>query len=88
MIESIEDLIRLGEDSVREFKSIRIQGKRVAEPDAREISVAHVRRQIGNLLSWRAAKLNVIGRNRRATVCQKRTYLHMPFKMSRQEALC
>ena len=38
MIESIEDLIRLGEDSVREFKSIRIQGKRVAEPDAREIS--------------------------------------------------
>ena len=38
MVESIEDLIRLGEDSVREFKSIRIQGKRVAEPDAREIS--------------------------------------------------
>lgn len=38
MVEGIEDLIRFGEDSVREFKSIRIQGKRVAEPDAREIS--------------------------------------------------
>lgn len=38
MVESIEDLIRFGEDSVREFKSMRIQGKRVAEPDAREIS--------------------------------------------------
>ena len=38
MVERIEDLIRFGEDSVREFKSIRIQGKRVAEPDAREIS--------------------------------------------------
>lgn len=29
----IEKLIRLGEDSVREFKSMRISGKRVAEPD-------------------------------------------------------
>ena len=38
MVENIEDLIRLGEDSVHEFKSIRIQGKRVADPDAREIS--------------------------------------------------
>ena len=38
MVDNIEDQIRLGEDSVREFKSIRIQGKRVAEPDAREIS--------------------------------------------------
>ena len=53
-----------------------------------EDSVAHVRRQIRTLLSWRAAKLNVIGRNRRATVRQKRTYLHMPFKVSCQETFC
>lgn len=34
----IEKLIRLGEDSVREFKSMRISGKRVAEPDAKDVA--------------------------------------------------
>lgn len=38
MDDSVENLIRFGEDSVREFKSIRIPGRRVAEPDAREIA--------------------------------------------------
>lgn len=32
----IKTMIRLGEDSVCEFKSMRMSGKRVAEPDARE----------------------------------------------------
>ena len=34
----IKTMLRLGEDSVCEFKSMRILGKRVAEPDAREIA--------------------------------------------------
>ena len=34
----IETMLRLGEDSVCEFKSMRILGKRVAEPDAREVA--------------------------------------------------
>ena len=38
MNDGVENLIRFGEDSVREFKSIRIPGRRVAEPDAREIA--------------------------------------------------
>lgn len=38
MNDGIEELIRLGEDSVREFKSVRVPGKRVAEPDSRESS--------------------------------------------------
>ena len=34
----IKNMLRLGEDSVCEFKSIRISGKRVTEPDAKEIA--------------------------------------------------
>lgn len=38
MVGEIEKLIRLGEDSVREFKSMRIPGKRVTEPDAKDVA--------------------------------------------------
>ena len=38
MNNDVEKLIRFGEDSVREFKSVRVPGKRVAEPDSREIA--------------------------------------------------
>ena len=38
MVREIEKLIRLGEDSVREFKSMRITGKRVTEPDAKDVA--------------------------------------------------
>ena len=38
MNDSLENLIRFGEDSVREFKSVRVPGKRVVEPDSREIA--------------------------------------------------
>ena len=38
MDSDIKTMLRLGEDSVCEFKSMRILGKRVAEPDAREIA--------------------------------------------------
>ena len=38
MINSIEKQILLGEDSVCEFKSMRITGKRETEPDARNIA--------------------------------------------------
>ncbi len=38
MVTEIEKLIRLGEDSVREFKSMRIPGKRVTEPDAKDVA--------------------------------------------------
>ena len=34
----VKTLLRLGEDSVCEFKSMRISGKRVVEPDAREVA--------------------------------------------------
>ena len=45
----IETMLRLGEDSVCEFKSVRILGKRVAEPDARELAdeIAAVANTIG-----------------------------------------
>ena len=38
MINSIEKQILLGEDSVCEFKSMRVSGKRVTEPDAKDIA--------------------------------------------------
>ena len=38
MNDDIASVIRLGEDSVREFKAIHIPGRRVVEPDAREIA--------------------------------------------------
>lgn len=34
----IEEMVRLGEDSVLEVKSIRIPGKHVVEPDAKDIA--------------------------------------------------
>ena len=38
MNDDVEKLIRFGEDSVLEFKSVRVPGKRVVEPDSREIA--------------------------------------------------
>lgn len=38
MDSDVENMIRFGEDSVCEFKSIRIPGKRVAEPEAKDIA--------------------------------------------------
>lgn len=35
---NITTLLRLGEDSVCEFKAMRILGKRVTVPDAKEVS--------------------------------------------------
>ena len=38
MNDQLERMLRLGEDSVREFKAMRIPGRRVTEPDAKEIA--------------------------------------------------
>jgi len=38
MNDGMANLIRFGEDSVLEFKSVRVPGKRVVEPDSREIA--------------------------------------------------
>ena len=38
MDNDIKNMIRLGEDSVCEFKSIRIPGKRVVEPDVKDVA--------------------------------------------------
>ena len=37
-VKTMKTMIRFGEDSVCEFKSIRIPGKRVAEPEAKDIA--------------------------------------------------
>ena len=38
MDSDIKNMIRFGEDSVCEFKSIRIPGKRVAEPEVKDVA--------------------------------------------------
>ena len=38
MDNDIKNMIRLGEDLVCEFKSIRIPGKRVVEPDVKDVA--------------------------------------------------
>lgn len=37
-VNKLKEMLRLGEDSLLEFKTMRILGKRVAEPDAKEVA--------------------------------------------------